>query len=302
LTLPLVEGLFKGAWKGLARPVDDTLGSMYSIGEFSRITGMPVKTLRYYHEKGVLIPTVVDDETGYRYYDEKSVERARIIAQLRALDFTVQEIADLLERCDDESDALAFLERRKDTLEADIRRRKGVVRELERIIAREQEAKKSMLEGKFEIEEKSVPAMLIAGVRMKGRYSDCGKGFSMIGRKLGRYISGNALCLYYDGEYREEDADLEACMPLKRAVQAEGISVRELPAIRCVSLIHRGPYETLGRSYERALRHAKEKGFKIALPTREVYVKGPGMIFRGNPKNYVTEIQLPIESGLPGVA
>lgn len=33
----------------------------------------------------------------------------------------------------------------------------------------------------------------------------------------------------------------------------------------------------------------------LTLPTREVYVKGPGMIFKGNPKNYLTEIQLPFK-------
>ena len=32
-----------------------------------------------------------------------------------------------------------------------------------------------------------------------------------------------------------------------------------------------------------------------ALPTREVYVKGPGLIFKGNPKNYLMEIQLPFK-------
>jgi hypothetical protein len=30
------------------------------------------------------------------------------------------------------------------------------------------------------------------------------------------------------------------------------------------------------------------------MPTREVYLKGPGMIFKGNPKRYLTEIQVPI--------
>jgi len=28
------------------------------------------------------------------------------------------------------------------------------------------------------------------------------------------------------------------------------------------------------------------------MPTRELYVKGPGMIFKGNPKKYLTEIQI----------
>jgi effector-binding domain-containing protein len=201
----------------------------------------------------------------------------------------------LLDRCDDESDALEFLERHKGSLEAEIRRRRGTVREIETIIAKEREAQQAMSNAKFEIEEKTVPATLIAGVRMKGLYSDCGKGFALIGRKLGRYIGGHAFCLYYDGEYREEDADLDACMPLKGSAEAEGISVRELPAIRCVALLHRGPYDTLGRSYEEVFAYVKEKGYQIVLPTREVYLKGPGMIFRGNPKNYLTEIQIPVE-------
>ena len=268
---------------------------MHTIGEFSRITGLSVKALRFYHEKGILAPCSVDEDSGYRYYDAQSVERARIVARLRSLDFTVQEIKDLLAQCDDESGALEFLKRRKDTLEADIRRRRGIVRELEIIIASEKEARNIMRESKFEIEEKSIPSMLMAGVRMKGCYSDCGKGFALIGRKLGRHIGGHPFNLYYDGEFREEDADLEACVPMKRAAEAEGISVRELPAIRCVALVHRGPYDTVGRSYERVLAYVKEKGYKTVLPSREVYLKGPGMIFRGNPKNYLTEIQIPIE-------
>jgi effector-binding domain-containing protein len=32
-------------------------------------------------------------------------------------------------------------------------------------------------------------------------------------------------------------------------------------------------------------------------PTREVYLKGPGMIFRGNPRKYLTEIQVLVDGG-----
>ena len=39
---------------------------MFSIGEFSKITGLTVKTLRFYHEQGVLKPSCIDDQTGYR--------------------------------------------------------------------------------------------------------------------------------------------------------------------------------------------------------------------------------------------
>jgi effector-binding domain-containing protein len=152
-----------------------------------------------------------------------------------------------------------------------------------------------MQQSDFQVQEKTLDAILIAGIRMKGRYCECGKGFARIGKSLGRFICGKPFCLYYDGEYREDDADFETCMPIRQARQVEGISVRELPGGRCVSLLHKGSYEQLGRSYAKIGEYVKEKGYKTVLPTREVYLKGPGMIFRGNPNKYLTEIQIPIE-------
>jgi effector-binding domain-containing protein len=104
--------------------------------------------------------------------------------------------------------------------------------------------------------------------------------------------------LHYDTEYKEGDADFEACMPVKQSRPVDGVSVRELPACRCVCLIHKGPYDTLGPSYAKVLKYVKDKGYSILSPTREVYLKGPGMIFRGNPKKYLTEIQIPVESSV----
>lgn len=151
----------------------------------------------------------------------------------------------------------------------------------------------------LEVEEKTLEPLLLAGVRMKGKYSDCGKGFALLGRKLGRYLSGKPFCLYYDGEYREADADFEACFPVRPgANDAEGISIRELPGGPCVALTHQGPYEELGRSYEKIFSYIQARGYKALLPSREVYLKGPGMIFKGNPKKYLTEIQIPIERPL----
>ena len=137
--------------------------------------------------------------------------------------------------------------------------------------------------------------MLVAGIRMKGFYSDCGKGFATLGKTLGRQIAGKPLCLFYDGEYREGDANFEPCMPIRKLIASIGITVHELPAVHCVTLMHHGPYDDLKRSYAKLLKYVNEHGYKVSLPTREVYLKGPGMIFRGNPAKYVTEIQIPVE-------
>ena len=75
---------------------------MFSIGEFSKITGLTVKTLRFYHEQGLLVPSPIDEETGYRYYAPAKVETARAITFLRGLDFGVSEIREILARTDED--------------------------------------------------------------------------------------------------------------------------------------------------------------------------------------------------------
>jgi DNA-binding transcriptional MerR regulator/effector-binding domain-containing protein len=266
----------------------------YSIGQFSQITGLSVKTLRFYHEKGILVPSSVDDVSGYRFYDAGKIEKARVIMRLREMEFSIEDIAAVLAQCDDEADILNYLERQKQFLQQRISEDKDIVRSLSEIIAKEKTAKQLLDDSSLTVNEKTVEPLLVAGFRMKGKYSDSGRGFGQLGKAIGRHICGPALCLYYDGEYLEGDANFEPCFPIRKAVEAEGVSIHELPRARCLTVVHRGAYENLGRSYAKIMKVASEKNCNIALPTREVYLKGPGMIFKGNPKNYLTEIQLPL--------
>ncbi|WP_298859876.1 MerR family transcriptional regulator [uncultured Gimesia sp.] len=268
---------------------------MFSIGEFSKITGLTVKTLRFYHEQGVLDPSYIDGQTGYRYYADSKIETARVIALLRQLDFTLADITGILENNHDEADILDLLERQKQAIGNKLQEYRAISSSLDQIIIKEREAREVMKHATFEVEEKSVDSMLIAGVRMKGRYSDCAKGFAQIGRHFGRQICDKPFLLHYDTEYKETDADFEACMPIRKGTSKDEISVRVLPGGRCVALLHKGPYEELGQSYARILSYIQQKEFEIEIPSREVYIKGPGMIFKGNPKKYLTEIQMLIK-------
>jgi len=268
---------------------------VFSIGEFSKVTGLTVKALRLYHEEGLLVPARVDPQTGYRHYDPAQVETARTVAFLREMEFSLSDIKEILRLRGDEEGLLDAIERHKSAIEQKARHLRTVARRLDQFISEERQAK-AMSNMTHEVTEKTLEPTLIGGVRMKGRYSDCGKGFAKIGRSMGRHICGKPLLLHYDQEYKEDDADFEACFPVRHSKAVDGISVRELPGGRCVTLLHKGPYDQMGRSYEKAFRYVKEKGYRVVTPTREVYLKGPGMIFRGNPKNYLTEIQIPIES------
>ena len=66
------------------------------IKEFSRFTGVSVRTLHYYDEIGLLQPAQVDRTTGYRFYDEQSLLRMQEILFYRELDFPLKSIEEIL--------------------------------------------------------------------------------------------------------------------------------------------------------------------------------------------------------------
>ena len=267
---------------------------MFTIGEFSKITGLSVKTLRFYHEEGLLVPTSIDDESGYRYYDGSLVELARTIAFLKTLDFSLAEIREILRGEQDEAALVAALERQREVIDERIRRLKAAARSLDQFLQQQREGKMLATKPELQCEEKVLPPMKIAAVRMHAPYTECGKGFHLIGKAMWNQICGPALLLIYDMDY-QEIANYEACMPVKGGKPTGEIEIRDLPGGRCVSLLHKGPYEQLSRSYQKALAYVKAKGYCLTSPCREVYLKGPGMFLKGNPKNYLTEIQLMIE-------
>lgn len=64
--------------------------------EFAELTGVSVRTLHYYDQIGLLKPGFVDEQNGYRFYDEASLERMQEILFYRELDFSLKSIADIL--------------------------------------------------------------------------------------------------------------------------------------------------------------------------------------------------------------
>lgn len=65
---------------------------MYKIGDFAKIVDIPVRTLRFYDQYGVLQPSGVDKFTGYRYYSDENIIECEVIKLLKSLDFTLEEI------------------------------------------------------------------------------------------------------------------------------------------------------------------------------------------------------------------
>jgi DNA-binding transcriptional MerR regulator len=263
---------------------------MYKIGEFSKLTNITIKALRFYDEQGLLKPSQRSDN-NYRFYSEKDFEKAQLITLLKNLDFTIAEIKDTLNNCDSKEDLHYYLSEKKEFIINNMRKEYALIRELDRhlnVIIKED----NNLD--YTIEIKKLEPVNVASIRFKGSYKDVGKYIGAIYKAVKGKAGGTPFNLYYDDEYKEI-ADIELCVPTKALVQSREVSSKQLPAIKAICTTHKGSYQTLNLAYKAIFDFAKEKGYECKLPSREIYIKGPGMIFKGNPEKYITEIVIPIE-------
>src|SRR6476659_9967811 len=97
-----------------------------SIGEFSQATHLSVKTLRHYHEVGLLEPSEIDPNSGYRYYSYDQIPTAQVIRRLRGLDMPVAEVKAVLAAPDSEARNRLILGH-LDRLEGDLARTRAAV-------------------------------------------------------------------------------------------------------------------------------------------------------------------------------
>lgn len=65
---------------------------LYRIGDFASLTGLTVKTLRYYDDINLLKPVKVDNFTGYRYYSDSQLDDVELIKTLKYCSFSLEEI------------------------------------------------------------------------------------------------------------------------------------------------------------------------------------------------------------------
>jgi DNA-binding transcriptional MerR regulator len=267
----------------------------YQIGNFSIISRLSIKTLRYYHEYGLLEPTFIDHQSGYRYYDESNLERVKIINELKELEFSLKDIKEILDKCRDDSELIIYAVKKSREISEKIARYDQMQKKLEAFIQQNKQAGEVKINIDTEVIIKDIPGIMIASFRFKGKYRDITTNFKKLFRNYGRYCSGAPFSLYYDNDYKEDDADIELCVPLKALIEMDGIKCRELKGGRAVTIVHTGSYETLGKSYKVLIDHLNENKRQILLPYREVYIKGPGMIIPRNPKKFVTEIQMLLE-------
>ncbi|MEO1287455.1 MAG: GyrI-like domain-containing protein [Chloroflexota bacterium] len=267
---------------------------MFKIGDFSKLSQVSSKALRYYDNIGLLKPAHVDSFSGYRYYTVDQLPRLNRIVALKELGFSLDQITQLL----DENLSLAQLQGMLRMKQAEIERQIADEQQrLLRVQARLQQIECENTSSAYDVVTRQVVPMTIASIRDRvPDYSHVGHLFHHLFAVLGKQqvqATGSPFVRYHDGEHREDDPDIEACMAIEASViEHEHITVSKLPAVQIATTIHTGHYTTLSAAYGALMTWIAGNDYDIILPNREVYLRGPAL--NRSPETYVTEIQFPI--------
>ena len=265
---------------------------MYRIGEFSKLSKLTVKALRYYDEVGLLKPAEVDTFTGYRLYTTAQLLPLQRIIALRQAGLTVEEVCAVLSG---QRGADILTNRRKE-LCGELAEAKKRLSRLESILNQED------IFMKYQAVIRSLPACTVfykEGV--VPTYADLGTFIPQAGEEC-RAANPTLKCLepdycyvtYVDHEYKEQNVGLLYAQAVTgRGQETDTIKFKDIDAVEAVCVYHKGPYEGLGDAYAFAMNWLEQNGYHTVEPARECYIDGCWN--KDDPADYLVELQFPVK-------
>jgi DNA-binding transcriptional MerR regulator len=249
---------------------------MYRIGEFSRLSQIPVKTLRHYDAIGLLRPVRVEPRTAYRYYSAVQIEQVNRILALKDLGFSLREVRMLVAENVPLGQIRGMLQER--------------LQQLARAAARLADLERSGSARSHEVVVRTVRPRLVASLREPlASHEESAQLFEQLSRQtgsLGRRAQRGAI--WHACSAGTIDCEVFVDLPSRR-YGSEGVSLRELPAQHVASLVYRGDHE-YPAAYRAMRSWLARSGARTAGPKREIYLENGGPDTES-----VTEIQFPID-------
>ena len=250
------------------------MSSSLAIGDFSRATHLTVKTLRHYHETGLLEPAHIDPQTGYRRYTTEQIPVAQIIRRFRDLDMPLNEIRSVLSAPDVQARnelIAAHLKR----LESDLARTQTAVASLRNLLNHptptvtigHRRANQSNVAAISEIVDVKDALSWYLGASGELRAALRAQGIIPTGPAGG--IFANALFSHARGQ-------ATIFIPCEGTVRAIGrVTPRVVPAIELATLVHEGSYANIDLAYGSLATYVTQHALAVEGPLREYYLVGP---------------------------
>lgn len=264
---------------------------MLTIGEFSKISRVSAKTLRYYDQIGLLKPEYVSRESGYRYYEVSQLRDMLLISRLKQYRFSLPEIAAVIAKKDN-GYLSALIQSKKAELSSQICDQQRTLLQMEQDIEKIERCE-NIMQSNYLIKTIEFQPKNIFSLRQKMSLQNFDEVFGKLFAGLGKARlrpAGPCLSIYHDEEFNRECTDIEVGV----IISAEsGENVRKLDPGLCCFATHIGPYDDFTPCYTALAEWIEREGYTISGPPIELYIKG--CEDNVQPTEYVTEIYFPIK-------
>ena len=253
------------------------------VGEFSRLTHLPIKTLHHYHDVGVLVPVLVDPATGYRRYAPDQVPDAHLARRLREVRMPLEEMRAVLAAPDPatrNAGIVAYLDR----LQRQLAETATAVAELRSLLTDAAESDESTSPIGYRDQLPQLALALFADVDREHVGAWCARVYPRLMQELGRWSAvpvGVGGALYGPGWFEEGGGRVTAFVPVATALPestmdvAEKVYLATVPGARLAVATHRGSYASLDLTYGVLGRHVLATGIGAQGPIREYYQMSP---------------------------
>ncbi|MGY1831204.1 MerR family transcriptional regulator [Geodermatophilus sp. SYSU D01180] len=259
---------------------------MLAIGEFSRLTHLSVRTLRRYHDAGLLEPAAVDEATGYRYYSADQIPTAQVIHRLRELDVPLPDVQRILRSPDPRARAGLVTDHLR-RLEAELDRTRAAVASLRRLLRPEPPP--------LEVELRAVPAATVAAVEDDVDHDDVLGWYPGAMAELDAVVdepAGPPGGLYDNALFETGRGHVLVYRPTTRPPRSGRVHPVTLPAVELAVATHVGEHDDIDVTYGELGAWVVANALAVAGPVRETYLTGPRDT--PDPSAWRTEIGWPV--------
>jgi DNA-binding transcriptional MerR regulator len=270
---------------------------MFTIGDFASHGRVSVRMLRHYDAIGLLRPAVVDQASGYRWYDAGQLARLNRLVALKDLGFTLEQVRVILDEKVGVEELRGMLRLRRAELQERIASDAGRLAQVE---ARLELIEREGAMPADEIQIKRVPAVRVAelsGIAAGFEPESISPVIGPLYEELGRRLEGAGVRCTGPGVAWYEDAPegdgvlVHAGLPLDvEPGGPHGLQVVDLPEIeRAATIVHRGSMDAVMPTLQALARWIEANGWRSAGYNRELYLDC------GEDRDtWVTELQEPI--------
>jgi DNA-binding transcriptional MerR regulator/effector-binding domain-containing protein len=244
-----------------------------TIGAFSRLTHLSIKTLRYYHEVGLLEPAVVDPDSGYRYYRPGQAQSAHLVRRFRDLGLPIADVKAVL-AAPDLTSRDAILAGHLDRMRDQLRQTEAAVDSLRRML----EGSKAVAIDERVLEGGTTLSVAADVLRkdVAAWWLNALASLRATANAAGLEQTGPVGGIYDDELFTQDAGHARVYLPVRDCPALEGIDARwDLPAGRFAVALHDGPHSDVDRSYAALGTYAAVNGRDGAGPVRERYLVGP---------------------------